>query len=248
MNFHRSKTLGVVLTLCSSIAMANATPKKSVVVLKTHDEKMSYIIGRQIGDQLSQQMKISGSKINISVLSKAIEESLEGVPTQITPDEAQKVFQKANDDIQNGLKVIGDKNQKDGDKFLAENKSKPGVKTTASGLQYKVLKETKGDKPKATDTVVVKYEGRLIDGKVFDASDKHPTSGGTVKFPLNGVIPGWTEGLQLMSPGSSYEFYIPANLAYGKRGQMPDIGPNSALIFKVELMSIEKKAAEAPKK
>ena len=124
-----------------------------------------------------------------------------------------------------------------GEAFLKENAKKDGVKATASGLQYKVLKEGEGKSPKATDTVKVNYEGKLIDGKVFDSSYKR---GEPIEFPLNGVIPGWTEGVQLMKEGATYEFTIPYKLAYGERGTPGGpIPPNATLIFKVELIQVK---------
>src|SRR3989338_270904 len=133
-------------------------------------------------------------------------------------------------------KVLGGKNKKEGEAFLAENKKKEGVKTTASGLQYKVIKNGNGKKPKATDTVTVHYKGTLIDGTEFDSSYKRgePTS-----FPVNQVIAGWTEALQLMNVGSKWQLFIPANLGYGDRGAGPQIGPNAAFIFEVELISLK---------
>ena len=128
------------------------------------------------------------------------------------------------------------KAKEEGEKFLAENAKREGVKTTASGLQYEVLEATLGQKPKATDSVRVHYEGTLIDGTVFDSSYKR---GESIAFPLNGVIKGWTEGLQLMSGGSKYKFFIPYQLAYGERGAGASIPPYAALIFTVELLGIE---------
>ena len=128
------------------------------------------------------------------------------------------------------------KAKEEGEKFLAENAKREGVKTTASGLQYEVLEATLGQKPKATDTVKVHYEGTLIDGTIFDSSYKR---GESISFPLNGVIKGWTEGLQLMSVGSKYKFFIPYQLAYGERGAGASIPPYAALIFTVELLGIE---------
>ena len=129
------------------------------------------------------------------------------------------------------------KAKEEGEKFLAENAKREGVKTTASGLQYEVLEATIGQKPKATDTVRVHYEGTLIDGTVFDSSYKR---GESISFPLNGVIKGWTEGLQLMSVGSKYKLFIPYQLAYGEAGAGASIPPYAALIFTVELLGIEK--------
>ena len=128
------------------------------------------------------------------------------------------------------------KAKEEGEKFLAENAKREGVKTTASGLQYEILEATIGQKPKATDTVKVHYEGTLIDGTVFDSSYKR---GESISFPLNGVIKGWTEGLQLMSVGSKYKFFIPYQLAYGEHGAGASIPPYAALIFTVELLGIE---------
>jgi len=123
-----------------------------------------------------------------------------------------------------------------GQQFLKENAKKPGVKTTASGLQYKVLKEGTGKQPKTTDTVEVNYEGKLINGTVFDSSYKR---GQSISFPLDHVIPGWTEGVALMKEGAKYEFYIPSNLAYGSQGAGADIGPDETLIFVVELIKVQ---------
>jgi FKBP-type peptidyl-prolyl cis-trans isomerase FkpA len=124
----------------------------------------------------------------------------------------------------------------DGQRFLKENAAKPGVNSTPSGLQYKVLREGSGKSPKATDVVVVNYRGTLINGKEFDSSYK---SGKPIEFPLNRVIPGWTEGVQLMKEGATYEFYIPPNLAYGSRGAGGVIGPDETLIFEVELLQVK---------
>ena len=144
---------------------------------------------------------------------------------------------KGNDGKTGGAnKEAGDKNAADGEKFLAENKKKEGVKTTASGLQYKVLKEGTGESPKETDTVVTNYKGTLLDGTEFDSSYKRNEP---ATFPVNRVIKGWTEALQLMKPGAKYQLFIPSALAYGERGVGKDIGPNSTLIFEVELLSIK---------
>jgi len=132
---------------------------------------------------------------------------------------------------------LAGKNKKDGEEFLAKNKQKEGVKVTASGLQYKIIKQGTGAKPKLNDTVTVNYEGRLLDGTVFDSSYKR---GQPATFPLGGIIVGWREALQLMNVGSKYELYIPSNLAYGERGAGADIGPDATLIFTVELISIGK--------
>ncbi len=136
-----------------------------------------------------------------------------------------------------GMKEVSEKNAKEGEEFLAANKSKPGVITTASGLQYIVEKMGTGPKPKKTDKVKVNYEGTLLDGKIFDSSIKH---GQPAELKVDGVIPGWTEALQLMPVGSKFKLFVPSQLAYGDRGAGQDIGPGSMLIFEVELLSIEK--------
>jgi FKBP-type peptidyl-prolyl cis-trans isomerase FklB len=133
-------------------------------------------------------------------------------------------------------KMAGEKNQKEGEAFLAENKKKEGVITLPSGLQYKVIKAGSGNKPKATDTVTVHYQGTLVNGTEFDSSYRR---GQPVSFPVNGVIPGWTEALQLMEAGAKWQIVIPSNLAYGDRGAGPQIGPNATLIFEIELISIQ---------
>src|SRR6478735_5995613 len=150
---------------------------------------------------------------------------------------------KAQKDMEAKQKQAGEKNKTDGTKFLEDNKKKPGVKTTASGLQYKVEKEGTGAQPKATDMVTVNYRGTLIDGTEFDSSYKR---GQPATFPVNGVIKGWTEALQLMKQGAKYQLFIPANLAYGERAMGPDIGPNSTLIFDVELQDVKPPPTPAP--
>jgi FKBP-type peptidyl-prolyl cis-trans isomerase FklB len=146
-------------------------------------------------------------------------------------------------DMEQKQKEAGEKNKGEGTKFLDENKKKEGVKTTASGLQYKVLKEGNGAQPKKTDTVTVNYRGTLINGTEFDSSYKR---GQPATFPVNGVIPGWTEALQLMKVGSKYQLFIPSNLAYGERSVGPDIAANSTLIFEVELMDAKPAPTPAP--
>jgi FKBP-type peptidyl-prolyl cis-trans isomerase len=146
-------------------------------------------------------------------------------------------------DMEAKQKQLGEKNKTDGTKFLEDNKKKPGVKTTASGLQYKVEKEGTGAQPKATDMVTVNYRGTLIDGTEFDSSYKR---GQPATFPVNGVIKGWTEALQLMKQGAKYQLFIPSTLAYGERAMGPDIGANSTLIFDVELQDVKPPPTPAP--
>ena len=206
--------------------------------LKDQKDKVSYSIGMNIGLNLSRQ-KVD---INPDVLVAGIKDAIAGKP-QLTQDQVKEVMAQFEKDMEQKQKEAGEKNKTEGTKFLEENKNKPGVKTTASGLQYKVIKEGTGAKPKATDTVSVNYRGTLIDGTEFDSSYKR---GQPATFPLNGVIKGWTEGVQLMKAGSKYQFFVPADLAYGERAVSPDIGANATLIFEVELLEIKPPPTPAP--
>ena len=193
-------------------------------------DKISYELGLSMGQNL---MGSGVEKLNYQDLAAGIEDVLTHAQPKITYQEAQQVLNTFFQELE--AKVAGAA-KADGEKFLAENAKREGVKVTASGLQYEVLEPSLGQKPKATDTVRVHYEGTLIDGTVFDSSYKR---GESISFPLNGVIKGWTEGLQLMSIGSKYKFFIPYQLAYGERGAGASIPPYAALIFTVELLGIE---------
>src|SRR6266568_7585462 len=199
--------------------------------LKDQKDKVSYSIGLNIGFNLSRQ----NVQINPDVVSAGIKDAIAGKP-QLTTDQVKEVMATFEKDMQQKQKAAGEKNASEGTKFLDENKKKEGVKATASGLQYKALKEGTGPQPKATDTVTVNYRGTLINGTEFDSSYKR---GQPATFPVNGVIKGWTEGVQLMKTGSKYQFFVPANLAYGDRNVGPDIAPNSTLIFEVELIGVK---------
>ena len=178
--------------------------------------------------------------IDQKALTQGLADALAGKPA-LDPSEVQSTLMKFQQEMmskqQAKMQVEGEKNLKDGDAFLAANAKKDGIKTTASGLQYKVVKSGTGASPTAADTVKVNYEGTLIDGTVFDSSIKR---GEPASFPVNRVIPGWTEALQLMKVGDKWKVFIPAKLAYGERSPSPTIPPNSTLIFDVELLSIEK--------
>ena len=193
-------------------------------------DKISYALGLSMGQNL---MGSGVEKLNYQDLAAAIEDVLTHQQPKISYQEAQQVLNTFFQELE--AKVAGAA-KADGEKFLAENAKREGVKVTASGLQYEVLEPSLGQKPKATDTVRVHYEGTLIDGTVFDSSYKR---GESISFPLNSVIKGWTEGLQLMSIGSKYKFFIPYQLAYGERGAGASIPPYAALIFTVELLGIE---------
>jgi FKBP-type peptidyl-prolyl cis-trans isomerase FklB len=212
--------------------MALAQNKPS---LKDQKDKASYSIGYDIGSTFKKQ----NVEINPDSLMAGIKDALSGKEAMSKEDRDKTLatFQKELQEKQAATtKAAAEKNAAEGEKFLAENKKKEGVKTTASGLQYKVLKEGTGESPKATDSVVTNYKGTLLDGTEFDSSYKRNEP---ATFPVNRVIPGWTEALQLMKPGSKYQLFIPSKLAYGERGAGKDIGPNSTLIFEVELLSIK---------
>lgn len=208
---------------------------------KTEKEKYSYMVGMDVARSLNQIKE----EIDVATVVQALQATLKGEKTTLTEPEALAVRQEFMQKLQGKqaakMKEEADKNAKEGEAFLAKNKDKSGVKVTASGLQYEVIKQGDGPKPKATDTVKVDYTGTKIDGTKFDSSVDR---GQPATFPLNQVVPGWTEGLQLMPVGSQYKFYIPAKLAYGERGPGP-IGPNATLIFDVKLIAIEPPAAEA---
>src|SRR5881398_1331832 len=220
----------IVIVSASLLALPLFGQKKSAQ-LKDQKDKVSYAIGMQIGFNLARQ-KVD---INPDVLATGIKDSIANKP-QLTQDQVKDVMAQFEKDMEQKQKQLGEKNKTDGAKFLEDNKKKPGVKTTASGLQYKVEKEGTGSQPKATDMVTVNYRGTLIDGTEFDSSYKR---GQPATFPVNGVIKGWTEALQLMKQGSKYQLFIPSNLAYGERAMGPDIGPNATLIFDVELQDVK---------
>jgi FKBP-type peptidyl-prolyl cis-trans isomerase FklB len=194
-------------------------------------DKISYALGLSMGQNL---MGSGVTSLDYADLAAGIKDVLEKNQPQISYQEAQQVLGQFFQELE--AKIAGAA-KAEGEKFLAENKKREGVQVTASGLQYEVLETTIGQKPKATDKVKVHYEGTLIDGTVFDSSYQR---GESISFPLNGVIKGWTEGLQLMSVGSKYKFFIPYQLAYGERGAGELIGPCEALIFEVELIEIVK--------
>ncbi len=227
----------IVIVSASLIAIPLFGQDKSPQ-LKDQKEKVSYAIGMQIGFNLARQ-KVD---INPEILSAGIKDSLAGKP-QLTPDQVKEVMAQFEKDMEQKQKELAQKNKTEGTKFLEENKKKSGVKTTASGLEYQVDKEGTGSQPKATDMVTVNYRGTLIDGTEFDSSYKR---GQPATFPVNGVIKGWTEALQLMKKGAKYKLFIPSELAYGERSMGPDIGPNSTLIFEVELMDVKPPPTPAP--
>jgi FKBP-type peptidyl-prolyl cis-trans isomerase FklB len=204
----------------------------------TDDQKASYYIGLN----MAQNMKQEGFKVDADLLAQAIKEEMEGKEKLMPAEEMntfmQEFMQKQSEKKQSAAGLQAEENKKKGLDFLTKNKSNPKVKTTASGLQYEVLQEGDGKtKPKASDVVQVKYTGKLMDGTVFDSTDKN--GGAPMDINLSGVIKGWTEGIQLMSTGSKYRFYIPSDLAYGDQGAGSAIPAGATIIFDVELVSIK---------
>jgi FKBP-type peptidyl-prolyl cis-trans isomerase FklB len=212
-----------------------AEQSQSNPAFKTEKDKVSYAIGMNVGKNLQRQ----SIDVDPAILMKGLQDTLSG-KTLLTEAEAQAVLMQLQADMrkkqEEKMQQAGEANQKEGEAFLAANKAKAGVVTLPSGLQYKILQEGTGPKPSATDTVVCNYRGTLVNGTEFDSSYKR---GQAATFPVNGVIKGWTEALQLMPVGSKWQLVIPAELAYGQRGAGPDIGPNATLIFEVELLSIK---------
>ncbi len=206
--------------------------------LKDSKDKVSYSIGLNIGFNLKKQ----NVSINPDTFVLGLKDALAGKP-QMTDEQVKETMTAFEKEMIDKQKAAGVKNGADGEKFLAENKKKEGVKATASGLQYKVVKEGTGAQPKEKDTVMANYRGTLIDGTEFDSSYKR---GQPATFPVSGVIKGWTEALQMMKVGSKYQLFIPAKLAYGERAIGPDIGPNSTLIFEVELLDVKPAAGTNP--
>ncbi|RAK03165.1 FKBP-type peptidyl-prolyl cis-trans isomerase FklB [Larkinella arboricola] len=195
-------------------------------------DSVSYSIGVNVGLGLKQQ---NLGNANLKALTKALQDALQSSTTQIEPEQANRII---GEFFQRERSVKAEANKKVGEQYLEENKKKPGIMTTASGLQYEIVKAGTGPKPAATDTVKAHYTGRLIDGTVFDSSVER---GQPLEIPVNQVIQGWSEALQLMPVGSKWKLFIPSTLAYGSQGAGPQIGPNSTLVFDIELLDIVKK-------
>lgn len=229
----------LILAGCNSNTTTASTPvtapTSAVVITEQSSEvqKVGYAVGYDLGLNLREV----ADDMDLDAFTQGIKDAYAKTDSSLTNEQMQAIVQaymtRKQEEAQKQLQEKAVANRQAGEAFLAENAKKDGVKTTASGLQYKVITEGSGSSPSATDTVMVNYEGKLIDGTVFDSSYER---GEPIEFPLNQVIPGWTEGLQLMKPGAKYEFYIPSDLAYGEAGN-PDIEPNSVLIFTVELLN-----------
>lgn len=232
----------IILTACggeeAEKAAASADTTSS---LETLDQRLSYIVG----ENMASQFKRDGIVLDVSAFTLAAGDVQAGKESRISEDDKRSTIaeiQKRGQEKQKAeLAALEAKNTAEGEAYLAANAKKEGVVTTESGLQYKELTAGEGDKPTADDTVTVNYKGTLINGEVFDSSYER---GQPATFPVNGVIPGWVEALQLMNVGDKFELVIPSDLAYGPGGTGPVIGPNATLIFEVELLEIAK--AEKP--
>jgi FKBP-type peptidyl-prolyl cis-trans isomerase FklB len=223
----------------ANAAKAPTAKGAAPTTLKTPKDKFSYALGMNLGASLHKQ----SVDVDPNMVAQGLRAALAGGKTLLTQDEAQAALMEVQNELrkkqQEKMQVAGEANKKEGEAFLAANKGKEAVVTLPSGLEYKILKEGTGPKPTASDSVVCNYRGTLINGTEFDSSYKR---GQPATFPVNGVIKGWTEALQLMPVGSKWQLFVPSSLAYAERGAGGEIGPNATLIFEVELLSIQEKA------
>lgn len=227
----------------SKSAQTSTTKTSAPRTLETPKDKLSYSIGMNIGKSL----KRDNLDVDPDLVLRGIKDVLGGGTLLMTDQEAQSTLNELQADLhkrqEQEMQQLAETNKKEGEAFLAANKAKAGVISLPSGLQYKILQEGTGPKPTAADTVTVNYRGTLLDGTEFDSSYKR---GQPASFPVGGIIKGWTEALLLMPVGSKWQLFIPAELAYGPRQAGPSIGPNSTLVFEVELLSVQAKPAGAP--
>jgi FKBP-type peptidyl-prolyl cis-trans isomerase FklB len=241
----RSAVIVVLALSATSLAEKAKTPATTQTQpgdLKSDKARISYAIGMMIASQF----KRTNADIDPEIVSQAIGDVFAGRKPRLTEDQARMAMMSWRKQMMakqaSAAKVLGKKNKAEGEAFLAKNKKEEGVVTLPSGLQYKVIKEGTGQSPKADDQVTVHYRGTLINGQEFDSSyarNKPAT------FKVGGVIPGWTEALQLMKPGAKWKLFIPSKLAYHERGRPPKIGPNAALLFDIELLSVKSPAGGA---
>jgi FKBP-type peptidyl-prolyl cis-trans isomerase FklB len=233
--------LARLIVFCSLTLLMGHAHAEEPKALVSKKEKVSYSIGMDIGMNLTRQE----IDVDADALATGIRDVLSGGQTQLTPEEVQQVLTEFQQELmakaEERSKMLGEKNKLEGTAFLAANKKKKGIVTLPSGLQYQVQTKGTGPVPQATDTVTTHYRGTLIDGTEFDSSIAR---GEPATFPVNGVIKGWQEALQLMKVGSKWRVFVPAELAYGERGAGGVIGPNATLIFDVELLSIGKDETE----
>jgi FKBP-type peptidyl-prolyl cis-trans isomerase FklB len=227
----------LVAAACMGLALSTATVAADVPVLATDMDKLSYSVGIDLGKNLKKQ----GIEINPTIMAKGIDDGMKGGPFLLTEQQMKDSLTNFQKDLMAKRAAQFDQqaktNKEKGDAFLSQNKTKPGVVTLPSGLQYKIITAGTGLKAAKEDEVTVEYTGHLIDGTVFDSTDK---AGKPATFKVSQVIPGWTEALQLMPAGSTWEIYVPAHLAYGPRSAGGSIGPNETLIFNVHVLSVKK--------
>ena len=224
------------MTLATLVGLSVAIAPAMAQELESPEDRLSYTIGMDIGQSLSEQ----DMNLNVELLVAGMQAAYAGEETLMTQEEAlaerEAFMQRRQAEMQQAMAEEAEANIAAGEAFMADNAQKEGVQVTDSGLQYRVIEPGDGAQPAASDRVTVHYRGSLIDGTVFDSSYDR---GEPATFALNQVIPGWTEGVQLMSEGATYEFVIPAELAYGAEGRPGAIGPNSTLVFDVELIAVE---------
>ncbi len=222
----------VVIVSVIALFMGNSAIAETPQILESEEAKLSYILGHQLGQRLVNE----GIEVDVAAYGNGLRDGLQGAESQLSPAEAQAIMERFQAGAEERRKALGENNLAAGLAYLAENSNKPGITVLDNGLQYKVIQQGEGAKPKAVDTVKVHYRGTLIDGREFDSSYRRNEP---ATFPVNRVIAGWTAILQMMPVGSHYQVTIPSELAYGQRGTPPMIKPNSVLIFDIELLSIE---------
>ena len=226
----------VWMAVLAVLVIAGSVVGEEPVSLKSQKDKISYIIGLDIGNNLKRQ----SADVDLDILLRGMKDSLSGSKSVLSENEIREVTTAFRQEMAKKqaeeTKKLAEKNKKEGEAFLEENKKKEGVKTLPSGLQYKVITEGSGKSPTESDTVTVNYRGTFVDGTEFDSSYKR---GEPATFPVKGVIAGWVEALPLMKEGAKWQLFIPPGLAYGETGAGNAIGPNATLIFEVELISIK---------
>ncbi|UJF24010.1 FKBP-type peptidyl-prolyl cis-trans isomerase [Suttonella sp. R2A3] len=235
--------MNYTMRLSAAVALAATMSAANALSLDNNTQKASYAIGADMGQSLQE---FGGGSIDIEAVTAGLSASYKGEDLALTPEEMEGAIKAFGEErmaeMEKEVAEIAEKNREEGEAFLAENKEKEGVEVTESGLQYKMLEEGEGAQPDPASDVTVNYEGRLIDGTVFDSSYER---GEPVSFTLDRVISGWQEGLQLMKEGSKYTFFIPSNLAYGENGAGAQVPPNATLVFDVELISVNSVQADA---